>query len=296
MIINEEILKEATGLHTDKPFIANQAALVNTELPGSITFIDDNKFIAAANANRNITIIITEQEFTEKISKEKQIIVSEDARHCFFSLLNFIAKKGYHEVNSDIHFSVQIHERAFVSGHNVSIGEGTIIEPNVTILPDVMVGTNCIIRAGAVLGSEGFEHKRTKKGVLPVIHNGKVIIGDHVEIGANCTVDKGFSFRHTSIQEYTKLDNLVHIAHGVHIGKACFIAASAMLAGSVTLKDNVWIGPGANIASGITIGNKAQVTIGAVVVQHVEEEQVVSGNFAIDHRKFLKNIIRMQQQ
>ncbi len=296
MIINEVLLKEATGLQADAPFVAKQAALINTELPGSITFIDNEKFIAEVNANNNIAVVITEKEFAERIDKGKKIVIAEDARHCFFSMLNFIAHQGYTKEKNDIHFSVQVHESAFVSDHNVSIGEGTVVEPNVTILPDVTIGKNCIIRAGAVVGSEGFEHKRTKKGVLSVKHNGKVLLGDHVEIGANCTVDKGFSFRHTIIADHTKMDNLVHIAHGVHIGKACFIAASAMLAGSVTLKDNVWVGPGACIASGITIGNNAQVTIGAVVVQNVLAEHIVSGNFAIDHRKFLKNIIRIQKQ
>lgn len=296
MEINEQILKEATGVIAAMPFTATQPALINTQLSGSITFVDDKKFVAAANSNSNIGVVITEEKFSNQFDNGKIVITTSDARHCFYSLINFIARQQYEKKSNNIHTSVKIHTKAFVADHNVTIGVGTVIEPNVNILPDVIIGSNCIIRAGAVLGSEGFEHKRTKKGILSVLHNGNVFIGNDVEIGANNTVDKGFSFRHTIIGDFTKTDNLVHIAHGVHIGNGCFIAASAMLAGSVTLKDDVWIGPGASIASQVIIGTKAQVTIGAVVVKDVEDGQTVSGNFAIPHRKFLKHLARMQDE
>jgi len=85
----------------------------------------------------------------------------------------------------------------------------------------------------------------------------------------------------------TKTDNFVHIAHNVHLGRGCFLAAHAMVAGSVTMGDEVWIGPSAAISSEITIGSKANITIGAVVTRNVEPGQKVSGNFAIDHTRYM---------
>jgi UDP-3-O-[3-hydroxymyristoyl] glucosamine N-acyltransferase len=171
----------------------------------------------------------------------------------------------------------------------VEIADNVIIEPNVTILPDVTIGKNCIIRAGAVLGSEGFEHKRTKFGILPVFHDGKVIVGDDVEIGANTCVDKGFAWRNTSIGNQTKIDNLVHIGHGAQVGEKCLITACSQI-GASDIGDNVWVGPNANILSQHSIGNSAVITVGAVVTTDVAPGKRVTGNFAIDHQKFIKFI------
>ena len=104
---------------------------------------------------------------------------------------------------------------------------------------------------------------------------------------ANSAISRSIFGGFTQLGEETKLDNLVHVAHNVTIGRRCFLAACAMIAGSVIVGDDVWIGPGASISSGITIGDGANVTIGAVVTRNVPAGAHVSGNFAIDHDKFI---------
>jgi UDP-3-O-[3-hydroxymyristoyl] glucosamine N-acyltransferase LpxD len=156
----------------------------------------------------------------------------------------------------------------------------------------VRIGRGTIVRAGAVLGAEGFEHKRTSRGILSVRHDGEVIIGERVEIGANCAISKGFSFRHTVIDDETRLDNLVHVAHGAQIGKRCFLPASCMIAGSTTIHDDVWIGPNASVSSQVQVGEGAYVTIGAVVTRDVPAGQRMTGNFAVPHAAFLSILKR----
>ena len=142
--------------------------------------------------------------------------------------------------------------------------------------------------AGVVLGTEGYEVSSQNGRYRIIPHAGKVILEDGVQLEANTAVSKGlFPSRNTILSEEVTVDNLVHIAHGVQIGKRTKVAAQAMIAGSVTIGENVWIGPGVSISSEVTIGDQAAITIGSVVTKDVLPGKRVSGNFAIDHQKFL---------
>lgn len=266
----------------------NQLGLSNVTTVNSLTFLDDEKFLNDINANINITGCIVTKDLSEKI-KDKEIIISEDPRYDYFSIANKIAKDCYVKIPTKIDSSSSIHPNAYVAENNVIIGKNCIIGPNVTILPDVEIGDNCVIQSGTVIGSEGFEYKRTKKGVLPVFHDGKVIIKNNVHIGSNTCIDKGFLFRMTQIEDDVKIDNLIHIAHGVFIGKGSFIIAGTTLGGSTTIEDEVWVGINASTAPGITLKSKSFISMGAVVTRSVEPHQQVTGYFAIDHKKFLEN-------
>ena len=117
-----------------------------------------------------------------------------------------------------------------------------------------------------------------------------MILHESVDVGANAAIDKGFSFRNTEIGAGTKIDNLVYIAHAVHIGENCLLAAGAAVMGSVTIENNVWIGPNATIAPQVTLGNGAFVTLGSAVTKDVADGEMVSGVFAIPHKKFIENL------
>jgi UDP-3-O-[3-hydroxymyristoyl] glucosamine N-acyltransferase len=267
--------------------------LVNSTIENTLAFIDSEKFINEAIKNFNIKGLFILDEIKESILIQRpdiKLIICGDPRYYFYSLQNYIAHLNFEssKFESKISRTAQIHKSASISEYNVVIEDNVVIEPNVTILADVYIGKESIVRAGAVLGSEGFEHKRTSMGILSVKHDGKVIIGSNVEIGANCTISKGFAFLHTTIGNDTKLDNLVHVAHGVTIGDRCFLPACCMIAGSCVIGDDVWIGPGASISSQIKIDNQAFITIGSVVTKNVLEGDRVTGNFALSHQKFLR--------
>ena len=109
---------------------------------------------------------------------------------------------------------------------NVRIDEGVFIYPNCTIYPETKIGSNCIIHAGTVIGSDGYGYNFLNDFHQKVWHIGGVEIGENVEIGANCTIDRG-TFDNTIIEEGTKLDNLVHIAHNCHLKKKVIVCAQS---------------------------------------------------------------------
>ena len=288
MIINQELLNKGLSINSNILFEANQLGLVNSNQANTLSFIDDEKFLSELNSNNNISVVITTIDFESKINKTKKIIIVDDSRYHFYKLLNYTGKSNYVKSDSFIDKSSIIHTTAHIAEHNVTIGKNTIIGPNVTIMADVIIGDNCVIQPGTVVGSEGFEYKRTTKGILPVFHDGKVVIGNNVDIGSNTCIDKGFSFKTTIIEDEVKIDNLIHVAHGVHIKKGAFIIAGTVLGGSTVIGENSWISINASISPGITVGSKGFVSMGAVVTRNVEDNQQVTGNLAVPHPQFLK--------
>jgi UDP-3-O-[3-hydroxymyristoyl] glucosamine N-acyltransferase len=283
--ITGKFIRKIINLPLAEGYYGNKLGLVDDYSNNSgidlITFIDQKKYIKNTIKNTRIRSIFTTHEIWEKLMKVPlQPIFCDDPRFYFYSLYNYISRANYKNEPTNIADSANVHPRSYVSEHNVVIGKNTIIEPNATILSDVEIGNNVIIRAGAVIGSEGFEHKRTTKGVLSVFHNGKVIIHDNVEIGANTCIDKGF-IKNTIIEGEVKIDNLVHIGHSVTIGKKSLITAGVIIAGSVEIGDNVWLSPGVTVLNNIFIGSNSFVGIHSVVIRNVKENAIVFGTPAI---------------
>jgi len=260
------------------------------QAPHMLSFIEGEKYIPTLKKNGNIRAVITSRQLAPLLENDCAVLIADNPRRAFFLLHNALAEKSdfyWQDFPSEISSEAQIHPTAYIAPRNVRIGRGTVVEPHVTILERTVIGEDVILRAGCTVGSQGFEFKRIDGNVLNVAHAGGVRLGDRVEIQANCALSRSIYGRFTQLGNDTKLDNLVHIAHHDEIGERCFIAASAMIAGSVTIGNDVWIGPGACISNEITIGDNASITIGAVVTRDVQPGDKVSGNFAIDHDKFI---------
>jgi len=287
--IDQVSLKKHTSLNSEKEFECSYFGMSNAINPNTIAFVDTERFIDEINNNLNITVLLCTNYLKEQC-KNKITITCDDPRYYYYTFLNKIVESNYVKTPSVISPTAIIHPRAYICEHNVVIGNNTYIGPNATVLADVEIGNDCYVKSGAVIGSEGFELKRTTKGIVNVLHDGKVIIGNNVKVGANCAIHKGFSFRHTIISDEVKIDDLVYIAHGVHIGKGCFLIGNSMISGSTTLKENIWVGPGVTVSNGLIIEKNAYLTIGSVVTQDVEENQKVTGNFAISHAKFIQKL------
>jgi UDP-3-O-[3-hydroxymyristoyl] glucosamine N-acyltransferase len=124
-------------------------------------------------------------------------------------------------------------------GDNVKIGNNTVIYPNVTIYRDCVIGSDTIIHAGTIIGSDGFGFATNKAGEhIKIYQNGNVVVGDDVEIGSNCTIDRAV-FSSTTIENEVRIDNLVHIAHNCKIGYGSIMAGQTGLSGSTTLNEYV---------------------------------------------------------
>jgi UDP-3-O-[3-hydroxymyristoyl] glucosamine N-acyltransferase len=172
---------------------------------------------------------------------------------------------------------------------NVTIGSGTLIYPGVCIYRGCQIGNDCIIDAGVVMGADGFRYEQfvEQKIVRKMLHAGGVMIGDRVEIGANCTVDCAtFEGDATILFNDVKLDDQVHIGHNTKIGARTCIAAQACISGSVKIGEDVWIGAGVTIANSLSIGNRAKVLLNAVVAYDVKDEEIVSGFYAMPHKQW----------
>jgi len=257
------------------------------------TFIDDPKFIDGML--KNSILVVTNPELVDRFT-DRGVIVSDTPRITFFKLHNFLSPYDEFKVRGTFKTSIGkgtiISPLAHISDKNVKIGNNVVIEEFVSIKANTIIGDDCIIRAGSIISGEGFEFIRQGEfGIFPVLHFGWVTIGNNVEIQQSCCVDKAvYPWDSTIISDNCKLDNFVHIAHAVKLSKAILIAAGVLTGGRTEIKDGTWVGVGATISNGLIIGKEASVNIGAVVTKNVADGASVSGNFAIDHKKFIEFI------
>lgn len=168
-----------------------------------------------------------------------------------------------HRFGGAVHPSVVLHPGAVV-GEGVEIGEGSVIFPNVVLYPGVRLGRRCRVHAGSVLGADGFRFHATKSGLLKVPQVAGVQVGDDVEIGALCTIDRGF-LEDTRIGDGCKLDNMVHVAHNVTLGRYVVIAAQTGVSGSCTIGDGAILGGQVGVVDHVSIGAGARVGAGSGV-------------------------------
>jgi UDP-3-O-[3-hydroxymyristoyl] glucosamine N-acyltransferase len=169
-----------------------------------------------------------------------------------------------------------------------TVGSNTIIYPSATIYHHTQIGENCIIHAGAVIGSDGYGFAHTKTGEhIKIYQNGNTIIEDDVEIGANSTIDRAV-FGSTYIRRGTKLDNLVQIGHNCDIGEHTLMAGQAGIAGSTSMGRNVVMGGQSGTAGHLHIGDFATVAGKGGVTKSLKGGEVYAGFPAIRHSVWLK--------
>ncbi len=170
---------------------------------------------------------------------------------------------------------------------NSQIGENCIIYPNVTIMDGCNIGDRVIIHAGAIIGSDGFGFAPHDGRFYKIPQIGKVHIGNDVEIGACSCIDRA-AFGVTVIEDGTKIDNLVQIAHNVRIGSNTVIASQVGISGSTTIGNSVKIGGQAGFTGHLNIGDGASIGAQAGVTKDVPDGETVSGYPAKKHTKAMR--------
>lgn len=174
-------------------------------------------------------------------------------------------------------------------GDGCSIGDRTVIYPGAKIYENTEIGHHCTIQAGAVIGSHGFGFAALPDGSYKSIPQaGNVKIGDHVDIGANTTIDCA-TFGATVIGPGVKIDNLVQIAHNVKVGTNTVIAAQAGISGSASIGENVMIGGQVGTVGHIHIADKTKVGARSGVTKDTKSGQTLFGVPAMDRNAYLKS-------
>jgi UDP-3-O-[3-hydroxymyristoyl] glucosamine N-acyltransferase len=174
-----------------------------------------------------------------------------------------------------------------VIGDEAVIGEGTTLYPNVVIYHRCRVGRHCILHSGVVIGSDGFGFAWDGTRHVKIPQKGIVILGDHVEIGSNCSIDRA-ALTATRIGDDVKMDNLIQIGHNVVVGDHSIIVAQAGIAGSSRLGTGVTLAAQAGVAGHITVGDGCVAAARAGLIQDLPAGKVVSGYPAMDHRQWLR--------
>ncbi len=278
----------------DKDFPVLGMNEIHVVEPGDIVFVDHPKYYDKA-LQSNATIILINKEVD--CPEGKALLISDDPFRDFNKLTNHF--KPFQSSNVAISNSATIGKHTVIQpncfiGNNVAIGDNCIIHANVSIYDDTIIGNNVVIHAGTILGSSAFYYKNRPEGFDQLKSGGRVVIEDHVDLGAACTIDKGVT-GDTTIKEGTKIDNQVQIGHDTVIGKKCLIASQVGIAGCVVIEDEVTIWGQVGITSAITIGAKAVISAKAGVSKSLEGGKSYFGIPADDFRSKYKEIASIRK-
>lgn len=297
----EELAKMVDGeVVGDGSVIISGFNSVEQAEPGEISFVTgmkDGKLRQTTGASALLVPLSTEDPDMDVI-KMKDPYLGSAIIHTFFLAADFIAK-GVHpsavvakSATLSEHITVGPH---VVIGEDVVIGERTIIEAGVVIEDRVCIGEDCLIKAnvticegsqlgnkvilhpGTVIGSEGFGYATDARGFhfkRPQV--GRVEIGDDVEIGANCCIDRA-TFGVTAIKSGAKIDNQVQVGHNVVVGENSILVAQVGLAGSTILGRNVVMGGQAASAGHVTVGDGSMIAARGAVHTDLAAGSTVGG-------------------
>lgn len=252
---------------------------------GDLCFVDHKKYYNKS-LNSAATFIIINTKDVE-IPAGKSLLVVDEPFEAYLKIVSryrpFNPQEEAISKSASIGEGTVIMPNVFV-GHDVKIGNNCVIHPNVTIQAFTQVGDNVVIQAGTVVGSDAFYYntKKNRETWYKRMEScGHVVLEDNVEIGAGCTIDRGVTAE-TRIGAGTKLDNMVHIGHDVVIGKNCLLAAQVAIAGGTTLEDGVTLWGQVGVSKTLTIHKNATVLAQSGVGGDIEEGKIYFGSPAED--------------
>ena len=227
----------------------------------SLTFAADEKFLKNLSQTKAKVIIVPDIELP-LIEGKGYIVVKDSPRVIMPKLLHFFSRslKKIEKMRED----------------------------------SAKIGKNCVIQPGAVIGSDGFGFVKVNGNNTKIDQIGTVIVEDEVEIGANTTIDRG-AIGDTIIKKYTKIDNLVQIAHNDIIGENCLIISQVGIAGSTTIGNNVTLAGQVGVAGHLEIGDNTMIGAQSGVPGNVEANKILSGHPLVDHREDMKIRVAMKK-
>jgi len=287
---------------------------------GSLTFLSNPKYTKFLYTTK-ASIVIVNKEFEPTKEVNLTLIKVKDAGKAFSKLLAYYNQAKLHKVGietpSYISETAKIGEEVYIGAFayignnvvlgdnvkiypNVYVGDGTTIGDNTTlfagvkIYSEIVIGKNCNINSGSVIGCDGFGFLPDEKGEYTAIPQiGNVIIEDNVDIGAGTTIDRA-TLGSTIIRQGVKLDNQIQVAHNVVIGKNTVIAAQTGIAGSTKVGEQCMIGGQVAIVGHITVGNNVKVQALSGVARSLKDDAVVQGSRAFNYSDWNRSYVHFK--
>ena len=310
----------ADAAHADR--IVRSVSPVNRAKEGDLCYILSRKFRAELETSEatailcdralislipaHIAVLVSKRPHTDFARVGELLYPSAMRPEAMTSAAAAISPAAYVDPAARLESGVSVEPMAVIGagaeiGEGSHIGAGAVIGANVKIGRDctiaagatiqcALIGNNVIIHPGARIGQDGFGYAPgLKPGMIKIVQIGRVIIQDHVEIGANTTIDRG-TMDDTVIGEGTKIDNQVQVGHNVRIGRHCGIVSKVGIAGSTRIGDGVMIGGASGINGHISIGDGVQIAAMSGVVADIPAGEKYGGIPARPMRDFLRDM------
>ncbi len=260
----------------DPDLVISSIATIQNASSGCISFLANpkyKKFLKESSASA----IIVSPELSSRL--ETPGIIAEDpyAAYAIISSMFTKHRNPYSDksISYFVHETAEVHDSVIIGpnvyiGPECKIGRNSIVHANSSLVMNVELGQNTIIHFNSILGSDGFGYAPQKDGYIKIEQLGKLIIGDNVEVGAGCTIDRG-AIDNTEIHNGVKLDNQVHIAHNVILGENSAIAASCAIAGSTTIGKNLQMGGLSGILGHLNIADNVLIGAHTLITKSIDK-------------------------
>lgn len=278
-----------TEFSGDPGFIINGMNEIHMVEPGDLTFVDHPKYYTKALTSKATTIIINKKV---DCPAGKALLFSDDPFQAYMKLVSKYC--AFESSNQHISPTAKIGEGTIIQpggfvGNNVVIGKNCIIHANVSIYDRCQIGDNVIIHANSVIGADAFYFQKKNNSYRKFESCGSVVIGNNVEIGALCSIDRGVS-GNTIIDDGTKMDNHVQIGHDSYVGKNCLVGALSAIAGVARIEDDVVIWARVSINKDLVVGKGAVILATSGVDKSLEGGKTYYGSPVDEARKKWKEL------
>jgi UDP-3-O-[3-hydroxymyristoyl] glucosamine N-acyltransferase len=252
---------------------------------GDLVFVDHPKYYDKCINSAASYIIINKE--VDGLPEGKALLIVDQPFEAYLKIVRHF--RPFEPAEKMISDTAVIGKNTYIApgvfiGHHVVIGENCFIHAHVTVLDHCVIGNNVIIQSGTVIGSDAFYYNSKKDRELwykKMESCGRVVLEDGVEIGANCTIDRGVS-HDTRIGAGTKMDNLIHIGHDTVTGKNCLFAGQVGIAGAVDIGSGVILWGQVGVSKTLSIGDNVIVLAQSGVPASLEAGKVYFGYPAED--------------
>jgi UDP-3-O-[3-hydroxymyristoyl] glucosamine N-acyltransferase len=286
----------------------------------TLSFLAANRYLPAFRSSTAGAVLLREEHAAEPAGPATRIIVAEPHKAIHLIAERFYPQEehapGIHPtavlgtgvvLGADVSIApyvvlgkrVQVGARVMIGpgtyvGDDVTIGDDAVLDAHVTVYSGCLLGARVLLKSGAVIGGPGFGYTEGDDGHSRLLHVGRVVLEDDVEIGSQSCVDRG-SLGDPIVGQGTKIDNLVQVAHNVRIGPRCLVAGQAGFAGSARAGAGVMIGGGTMVAGHTTVNDRARVGGASGVTSEVPAGETWSGMPARPHRETLRAQAALQR-